>query len=101
MRPCNRPAHFITKACPLHSFGAFLLGEAVYGGGNVTDFQTMQRCTPSVTSASLGLLLAGLVGLLSTQFSRGQVVLNEILAENQETLENGDDFPDYIELLNL
>ena len=40
------------------------------------------------------------LGLWLTASAPGQVVLNEILADNRATISNGDTFPDYVELFN-
>ena len=46
-----------------------------------------------------GFILAGLLGPLITR-APAQVVLNEVLADNYSAVENGNDFPDYVELYN-
>jgi hypothetical protein len=41
------------------------------------------------------------LALIATPFlAGGQVVLNEIMADNRTTVANGDDYPDYVELFN-
>jgi hypothetical protein len=45
-------------------------------------------------------LLAGICLCLMAGTSQAQVVLNEVMADNQGVVENGPDFPDYIELHN-
>jgi Lamin Tail Domain/Putative Ig domain len=56
--------------------------------------------------SSRNALGAGLLGLLLTgagfpSHLSAQVVINEILASNASAVDNGDDFPDYVELYNL
>jgi hypothetical protein len=48
---------------------------------------------------SLRWLLSFLL-LASPFMAGGQVVLNEIMADNRTTVANGDDYPDYVELFN-
>jgi hypothetical protein len=40
------------------------------------------------------------LGVLATTTAQAQVVLNEIMADNRSAVENGNDFPDYVELFN-
>jgi hypothetical protein len=46
------------------------------------------------------LAVASLVGGLLATFAHCDVVLNEVMADNQNAIENGPDFPDYVELIN-
>ena len=49
----------------------------------------------------VGLALgAGLALILATGIVRGQVVINEVLADNRGSVSNGEEFPDYVELFN-
>src|SRR5687767_12353622 len=57
------------------------------------------RCVRGKCSKVVELLLGVSLCLIACT-AHGQVVLNEIMADNQGAVENGPDFPDYIELHN-
>ncbi|HWN96704.1 MAG TPA: lamin tail domain-containing protein [Methylomirabilota bacterium] len=42
-----------------------------------------------------------LAALVVTTAAQGQIVINEVMADNRGAVENGPDFPDYIELHNM